>query len=72
MLSGSLSRGIVEEGSRGVAIIQPTIYYAILYSLLMLQDCLKMLVFDRLDFLSLYSDILQFSPHIQPSFDNVA
>jgi hypothetical protein len=53
MLSGSLSRGIVEEGSRGVAIIQPTIYYAILYSLLMLQDCLKMLVFDRLGSLSI-------------------
>ena len=40
----------------------------------MLQDarrCLKMLVFDRTR-PSLYSGILQPSPHIQPFFDNVA
>ena len=47
----------VKKGSQGIAMYD-NMYDITIYSLLMLQDCLKMLVFDRLG-LSLYSGILQ-------------
>ena len=50
------------------------LYFMLLYSLLLLQDggFQKMLVFDRTRFSPLILAFLQPSPHIQPSFDNVA
>jgi hypothetical protein len=64
LLSGSLSRRESRKDLRELLLYNQHYMTAILYSLLMLQDCLKMLVFDRLGFLPLYSGILQFSPKI--------
>ena len=49
-------------------------YFMLLYSLLLLQvgGFQKMLVFDRTSFSPSILAFLQPSPHIQPSFDNVA
>jgi hypothetical protein len=62
----------VEEGSLG----EVTAYYYYLYCTNLHSSNaarpLKMLVFDRTRPFSLYSGILQSSPHIQPFFDNVA
>ena len=41
LLSRSLSRGIVEKGSRGLAAVQPILYVTVPYSLLMLQELLQ-------------------------------
>ena len=69
--SGLLSRRVVEKGSRDLMLLLLYIYiyhyyYNLInclgYSLLMLQDRLKMLVFVRPSFSPLYSGFLQFSP----------
>ena len=55
MLSGPLSRRESRKDLKAL-LMNIHMYATIIYSLLMLQDCLKMLVFDRLG-LSLYSGI---------------
>ena len=71
LLSGLLSRGIVEKGSQGVTKLC-MLYIILLYSLLMLQDCFKMLVFDRLGLFPFIPAFLQYSPQIYPhSFDTM-
>ena len=55
LLSGSLSRRVSRKDLRAL-LLYIHMYATIIYSLLMLQDCLKMLVFDRLG-LSLSSGI---------------
>ena len=55
LLSGSLSRRVSRKELRAL-LLYIHMYVTIIYSLLILQDYLKMLVFDRLG-LSLYSGI---------------
>ena len=75
MALGFLSRRESRKDLRPRLITLLLLYFMLLYSLLLLQDggLEKKLVFDRLGLPPPFSSgILQPSPHIQPSFDNVA
>ena len=65
MLSGLLSRRESRKDLR-VLLTYDNMYVNSIYSLLMLQDYLKMLVFVRTRPLPHYSGILQINPQIQP------
>ena len=73
MALGFLSRRESRKDLRPRLITPLLLYFMLLYSLLLLQDggFEKMLVSIGLGLLSILA-FLQPSPHIQPSFDNVA